>query len=259
MCDIDAKMTVTLGLKEKNRIPLEAENITPDVFAGKSASEIEDVSVWEGNTERSLGDFFTVSVEGSTDDPAELRIVISGGVPRVKRIGEAMTAGCIHVKGDVDMHLGNNMTGGCIEVDGDASAWAGREMKGGEIHIAGDAGYYLGAGYRGEDVGMTGGTITVDGDAGDYVGEHMGGGEIHIAGDAGLFPGAMMRGGKIVIDGDTELPGAEMRGGEIVVAGNVKEFVPSFKVEGEEEVEGAKYNKYTGDLNIGGEGAIYAK
>ncbi len=57
------KITLTPKADEKYLV-LEADCITPDMFAGKTLEEIKELKVWEGNTTWPLGKFFDVS--GST-------------------------------------------------------------------------------------------------------------------------------------------------------------------------------------------------
>jgi len=250
--------TVTVSPKKELRISVEAENISPDRFAGRTEEEIQAIDAWLGNQRITLGDIFSISVEGS-GTAADTKIVMEGDFSRVKRIGEGMTAGLIIIKGNVDMHLGAKMSGGRITVSGNVDSWAGREMKGGELIIEGDAAYYLGAGYRGETCGMRGGRITVMGNALDYVGEHMCGGEIIVKGNAGILPGLSNNGGRIVIEGSTSRPGSEMTKGTIIVNGTVDEMMPVFKLEGTETVDGVTYRRYTGDVVVNGKGVLYVK
>ncbi len=250
--------TVTIIPKKELKISVEAENISPDKFAGRTEKEIQSLEAWMGNQKTTLGELFSVRVEGS-GAAADTKIVMEGDFSRVKRIGEGMTNGLIMIKGNVDMHLGARMSGGKISVSGNSDSWAGREMKGGEIIIEGNAGYYLGAGYRGETCGMRGGKITVMGSALDFAGEHMCGGEIIVKGDAGLLPGLSNNGGKIVIEGNTSRPGSEMAKGTIIVRGTVEEMMPVFKLEGTEAIEGVSYRKYTGDVVVSGKGLLYVK
>ncbi|MFV2040463.1 MAG: hypothetical protein ACC644_00535 [Candidatus Hydrothermarchaeales archaeon] len=67
---------LVLKVKEQPAVGLEAENIAPAVFAGKSASEIGALPVFEGNRERQISDFFEVSGEAGATS-AETRIVIA--------------------------------------------------------------------------------------------------------------------------------------------------------------------------------------
>ncbi len=250
--------TVTIKPKKDFHISVEAENISPDKFAGKSDKDIQNLEAYMGNRKTTLGELFSIKVEG-TGAAADTKIVMEGDFSRVKRIGEGMTAGLIMIKGNVDMHLGAKMSGGKITLTGNADSWAGREMKGGELIIEGNAGYYLGAGYRGETCGMRGGKITVMGSALDFLGEHMCGGEIYVKGNVGILPGLSNNGGKIVIGGSTSRAGSEMAKGTIIINGSVAEMIPAFKAEGTEAVDGVTYKKYTGDVIAGGKGVLYLK
>lgn len=249
--------TVTIKPKTELKISVEAENISPDKFAGKTEKEIQSIEVWIGNHKTLLGELFSVKVEGS-GAAADTKIIMEGDFSRVKRIGEGMSAGLITIKGNADMHLGAKMGGGKITVAGNVDSWAGREMKGGELIIEGNAGYYLGAGYRGETCGMRGGKIVVMGNALDFIGEHMCGGEIIVKGNAGILPGLSNNGGKIVIEGSTSRPGSEMAKGTII-AGKVEEMMPVFKPEGTEAIDGIVYKKYVGDVIVSGKGLLYVK
>ncbi|MPM98944.1 Formyltransferase/hydrolase complex Fhc subunit C [bioreactor metagenome] len=249
---------VKLFLKKANKIPIEADNVNPDNFAGKTAEEIKATPVWYGNGQCSLGDFFTVEVEGS-DSVENTKIVFDGDVSRVKRIGQNMTAGEIEINGNVDMHCGFGMNGGKIVINGNADSWLGCEMSGGEIILNGNASYYVGAGYRGESCGMRGGKITVNGSTKDYLGEHMCGGEILVKGDVGRLPAISNNGGKIVIEGSATMPASEMKNGTVIIKGEVFDLLPSYKEEGMEEVEGISYRKFTGDVNVGGKGILLIK
>jgi formylmethanofuran dehydrogenase subunit C len=58
------------------------------------------------------------------------------------------------------------------------------------------------------------------------------------------------------------MPGADMTGGEITVKGNVRDRIPSFRLEGTESIEGEEYKKYTGDLAMmekKAKGVLYVK
>lgn len=250
--------TVTIKPRKEIKISVEAENISPDKFAGKTEKEIQSLEAWMGNQRTTIGELFSVKVEGSAA-AADTKLVLEGDFSRVKRIGEGMTAGLIMIKGNVDMHVGAKMSGGKITVTGNADSWAGREMKGGELIIEGNAGYYLGAGYRGESCGMRGGKITVMGNALDYAGDHMCGGEIIVKGNAGLLPGLSNNGGRIVIGGSTSMPGSEMAKGTIIVNGTVEEMMPVFRQEGTEALDGVTYRKYVGDVIASGKGLLYVK
>ena len=40
---------IILTPKEQPLVPLEANNVTPDMFAGKSLDEIKNLGIWNGN------------------------------------------------------------------------------------------------------------------------------------------------------------------------------------------------------------------
>lgn len=199
---------VTLILKERSNIPIEADAIRPDIFADKSSQEIKALPVYHGNKERRLGEIFEVRGERSD------RIRVIGNLPHIKKIGYGMRGGRIVIEGNVGMHLGATMRGGEIVVDGNASDWLGAEMKGGLIRVKGDAGNLIGAAYRGSRRGMNRGTIIVEGNAGDGVGDLMRRGLIVILGDARDFVGVRMTAGSIIVFGKIGVrPGAGMKRG----------------------------------------------
>lgn len=257
---------LVLKPKSQPQVGLEAEVITPDIFAGKSLSELGELPVFEGKVERKLKDFFDISGEAA-ETKEDTRIVIDGDVGGTKRIGQEMTAGEILIKGNVGMHLGSKMKGGKIVVEGDVDAFACQEMRGGDVHIKGNAGNYLGSARRGNWRGMRGGTITVEGNAGSEIGVFMQGGKITVRGDAKPFAGVHMKKGLIVIKGTAaRRVGAEMTGGTIVV-NKVEAMLPGFKLEGTEKDPSiddqtfkGSYKKYSGDhVDLRAKGVVLVK
>lgn len=253
---------ITLTPKRKFDVPLQAASINPDVFKGKSLSEIADLPITEGNQPLRLGDVFEIA----RDDAASPDITINGDVSRVKRIGQGMKTGEIVINGNVGMHTGEQMAGGKITVNGNAGSWSGSEMKKGTLEIKGDAGDYIAAAYRGSSTGMKGGLITVTGKVGSDVGTHMSGGVIKIKGGAGRFLGYHMSDGTILVEAGCDIrPGACMTGGKIVITGVLEEVVPSFtidsvkpkvKVDDATNVAGPFY-VFLGDLAEHGTGKIF--
>ncbi|KQC09462.1 MAG: formylmethanofuran dehydrogenase subunit C [Methanolinea sp. SDB] len=244
--------TVTLTLKTPPTLYLEADNISPDVFAGKKASEIADLHVFEGREQFQLGKYFDVAGSAATT-AADTRIVVKGDTTRVKYIGMKMSAGEILVEGNADMYTGAWMQGGSINVNGNVDAFTGIGMTGGEITIKGNAGNYLGAAYRGDWRGMQGGTIRVLGNAGSDTGYFMNGGEIIIEGDADVHVGTHAEGGRIIIKGNGKSKiGGQMVQGEIIVFGTIDVMMPGFKYveDVEMDVDGtnANFALYHGDL-----------
>lgn len=224
---------VVLRPKFSFTVPIEAERIRPDSFAGKSINEIAKLPVYEGNTKKCLGDLF--NIEGSPGSQAvDTLIRLEGDLSKVRRIGERMSAGKIVVKGDVSHFVGFSMKGGSIEIHGNAGLWLGGKMKGGEVVVLGDAGDFVGGSLRGElpGKGMSGGTIIVRGNAGAEVGRGMGGGTILVYGSVGELPGVDMRGGTVGVRGDCEgKPGARMAGGRVIISGRVPSILPSFYID----------------------------
>jgi formylmethanofuran dehydrogenase subunit C len=243
--------TVTLKFRGKPALFLEAESITPDMFAGKSAAEIAALPVYEGSSQHTLGEFFDVSGEPAAT-AAETQIVVKGDLSRVKYIGSKMTAGEVVVENNPDMYVGAWMQGGKIHVKGSVDAFAGTGMKGGEILIDGNAGNYLGSAYRGDWRGMQGGVIRVKGNAGSDTGTYMNGGTIIVDGDIDVHVMTHADGGKVIIKGNAKSRlGGQMVSGEIYLFGKVDVMMPGFEYRKDEtlDVEGvkAKFALYEGD------------
>ncbi len=254
---------VKLKLKKKPDFPLEAETITPDKFAGKSAAEIKKLVLYHGNEEKTIGDFFNVT--GTGGEVSDTKIILDGDLSNVKRIGEKMTGGEIVINSNVGMHVGNNMSGGKILVNGNADDWAGAMLKGGELEITGDAGHYVGAAYRGFWKGMENGLIKVHGKIGNEALTWVRGSKpakrfpTLICDSAGSFLGIHSHGGTIIVEGDCDrCIGADQIRGTIVVKGKISRILPSFKKIGEvkeielmsgEKIQG-KFIEYSGDHSV---------
>jgi formylmethanofuran dehydrogenase subunit C len=256
-------MLVTLIPKRVSKFPIEGKNISPDVFAKKSAKEIAALEMWEGNWKRSIGDLFDIKVDSSS--PEEVTIKIEGNVGTVRNIGFRMSMGEVTVDGDVGMHLGEEMSGGSIVVSGNAGSWAGSQMNDGTIEIKGNAGDYVGAAYRGSTKGMNGGKVIIHGNAGHEVGCFMRNGVIKVLGNVGIFAGIHMNNGTIFVQGTSQgRAGAQMTNGKIVLAGHSEGVMPTFTIEDvkatvkvdDEKIEGPFY-LFTGDLADNGKGKLY--
>jgi formylmethanofuran dehydrogenase subunit C len=206
---------ITLTLKEQPSVPLEAENISPDVMAELAHDAIAALPIFLGKRQCRLDDFF--EVEGATSD----ELAIHGDAGKVKWIGRGMTRGWITITGNAGMHLGAYMKGGAIDVSGNTSDWLGAEMAGGLIHVRGNAGGQIGAAYRGSLSGMTDGTILIDGSAGLEVGMRMKRGIIAVGGPVRDFAGLQMKGGTIFL-----LGGAEIRTGAWMIRGTIVSLKP---------------------------------
>jgi formylmethanofuran dehydrogenase subunit C len=242
--------------------PVMAECINPDVFQGKSLTEIAELPVWEGNRKKKLGDLFKIE-----EDPTETpNITLNGDFSEVRRVGMDMKNGEILVNGNVGMHLGEKMSGGKITVQGNSSGWTGSEMKGGLIEIMGNAGDYLASPYRGSSVGMRNGKIIVHGNVGSDVAVFLKGGIIKVHGNAGSFLGFRMHGGTVHIEKNIgNRAGACMTGGKIVVSGVLEEMLPTFTIAGvkakvkidENDKANGPFYIFLGDLAENGKGKLY--
>jgi formylmethanofuran dehydrogenase subunit C len=206
-------------------IPVEAECVTPDNLAGKSAAEVAALAVQHGNATAALGDFFCI--EGDAGDG---EVVIEGDCSRVKYLGAGMSRGRLTIRGGAGMHVGAEMTGGELHVRGNAGDWAGAQMRGGLLHVHGDAGHLAGAAYRGGRAGMRGGEILIDGKAGDEVGAAMRRGLIAVGGGAGDFAGVSMIAGSIFLLGPGGMRhGTGMKRGTIALGGAPAALLPTFR------------------------------
>jgi formylmethanofuran dehydrogenase subunit C len=256
-----SEMIVLAPLK-KFQFPVMAECINPEGFKGKTVSEIAELSVWEGNKQKTLGDLFKIE-ETSAETPS---IIINGDTSEVRRVGTGMKNGEIVINGNIGMHLGEKMTGGKITVNGDAGGWTGSDMKGGLIEVHGNAGDYLASPYRGSSIGMRGGTIIVDGKVGSDSGVFMHGGVIKIKGGAGPFLGFRMGGGVIYVEKECGTRvGAGMTGGKIIVAGFLREVMPTFTIDNikpkvkvnDTQTAAGPFYLFLGDLAENGTGKLF--
>jgi formylmethanofuran dehydrogenase subunit C len=249
----EAKMeTVTITMKNQPGLFLEADNVSPDAFAGKKAADIAALHAYEGREQFTLGKYFEVSGDAGAT-AADTKILVKGDVSRVKYIGMKMSAGEVVIEKDADMYVGAWMQGGKLTAKGNVDAFAGIGMKGGELIIEGNAGNYLGAAYRGDWRGMKGGLIRVKGNAGSDIGYFMNGGTIIVEGDADVHIGTHAEGGKIIVKGNAKSKiGGQMVEGEIVVFGSIDVMMPGFKFVKDEELEidgtKAKFALFHGDL-----------
>jgi formylmethanofuran dehydrogenase subunit C len=267
-------MALELIYRGDTSIPVEAEGITPDAVAGRSPSEISRSEIYCGNRKLPLGEMFAVS--GHAGDGV---MRWKGDLSGVHRIGAGMKGGTIHIAGSAGRHVGSEMQAGEIVVDGDAGDWLGGEMHGGSIHVEGSAGHLVGAAYRGSPRGMTGGTILIRGDAGNEIGHTMRRGLIAVGGRAGDLAGFSMRAGSILLFGENGMRyGAGMRRGTIALLGESPiGLLPSFRFACRyrpeilalvfaqlrqqqfpvsDDVLGARFDLYHGDLIEGGRGEI---
>ncbi|MEI8331155.1 MAG: formylmethanofuran dehydrogenase subunit C [Methanomicrobiales archaeon] len=244
--------TVTITMKNLPALYLEADTISPDSFAGKTAAQIAELPVYEGNVATTLGKYFEIN-GGAGATAADTRIIVKGDVKKVKYLGFKMSAGEMVIEGSTDLYVGAWMTGGKILAKGNVEGFAATAMKGGELTIEGNAGNYLGAAYRGDWRGMSDGKILVKGNAGSDVGMYMTGGEIVINGNVDVHLMTHAEGGKTIVKGNTQSKlGGQMVGGTIIIYGSIETMMPGFKPNGEVELEidgvKGKFAHFIGDM-----------
>ncbi|TFG96774.1 formylmethanofuran dehydrogenase subunit C [Candidatus Thorarchaeota archaeon] len=234
-------MTVSIVLKQVPDVPIEAEMITPNAFAGKTLEQIGKLEVMQGRNSCDLKDFF--EIKGNPAQSAEETVIaLSGDLRKVKQIGKGMNGGIINIQGDAGMHLGAEMVAGRITVTGSVDAWAGAEMSGGNIQIEGSAGDYLCAGYRGTPDGMTGGRVFVAGNVGKEMALHMRKGFIAVKGDVAEMAAVRMRGGSIMVCGELgPRAGIEASKGTVFALGKINSLSPTYKYSGTSEREFTGY------------------
>lgn len=254
------------------KIPVEAENINPEIIADKNLSEIAEIKLLAGKEKYQLKDFFEIEGESSKN------IFIEGELENFKYIGAKMEEGNIFVNGSTGMHTASEMQGGKIEINGDTGDWLGAEMQGGFIRVNGNAGNYVGAAFRGDKLGMNRGIIYIQGSAGSFVGNKMRRGEIIINGKCGDMPGAQMVAGSIYLLSDVgKRAGAGMKRGTIIAFKEI-DIMPTFiynvsyfpeflkiafkhlknkyNIEIPENMLQGYYKRYTGDNTEIGKGEI---
>ncbi len=215
-------MALRLKLHTRPEVPLEADCICPDKLKGLTHKEISRLTLFHGNRQACLGEFFDCG--GEFDG----HIHITGEMDNIRHFGAAMSSGSIHIDGNVGMHTGAAMRGGEICIEGNASDWLGAEMTGGRITVRGNAGHMVGCGYRGSSVGMQGGEIIIHGNVKNETGHVMRRGLIAIGGDSGDFTGVNMLAGTIIVLGRMGIrSGAGMKRGSIICMGKT-DILPTF-------------------------------
>ena len=107
--------TITFDVKKRNQIALEMDEVIPDKIYSWEAEDFDKYAVPVGNSRFPITDFFDITVEGTADSPAEVKMIFNGDCGRVKYIGNKMSAGEIIVNGDADLHVGAEMSGPIIQ------------------------------------------------------------------------------------------------------------------------------------------------
>lgn len=204
------------------KVPVEAENINPDLIKDLNLEDLKNLELLVGKKAYKFKDFFEIAGEPAAE------IEIYGDLSNFKYIGAAMTSGKIIVDGNTGMHTASEMKGGKIEIKGNTGDWLGAEMTGGFIKIYGDAGNYVGAAFRGDKLGMNRGLIYIKGNAGNFTANKMRRGEIIINGNCGNLLAAQMIAGSVYVFGKCgSRVGAGMKRGTIILSDDIK-LLPTF-------------------------------
>ncbi|MDP4022274.1 formylmethanofuran dehydrogenase subunit C [Methylobacterium sp. NEAU 140] len=200
----------TLTLRQAPPERLDFLTINPLALSRLSKAEAERLPVGTSRRGVSLGECFSVALDGSDT------LTIEGGLERLDRVGAALSEGEIRVAGDVGQRLGEGMAGGTITVTGHAGPYAGAGATGGVITIEGDAGDHAGGAVYAARAGLDGATLIVRGAAGAHCGDRMRRGTL-VVGRAGVYAGARMIAGTLAALEVGDDAGYGMRRGTLLV------------------------------------------
>ena len=249
---------------------IDMTGVLPETLAGRTAAEIERLTLRVDGVPVALGECFAVTA-GAGD-----ALTIRPDGARLDGLGRDMRAGTLRVEGAAGHYLAQGMRGGEAIVDGDAGDCAANGMRGGMLRIAGNAGDWLGAALIGERAGMGGGVVAVAGNVGDRLGDRMRRGLVLVRGHAGAACGARMRAGTLAVAGGCgALAGLGLRRGSLVL-GRAPEAMPVchgdagivtlvwlalLRRHAEAILPGVlpetpRMHRYMGDLAFGGKGEI---
>jgi formylmethanofuran dehydrogenase subunit C len=214
---------LVLSLRQQPDQRLDLSPLVPHLLAGKTAAQIERIALQTTRRCVDVAEIFRVRM-GDVE-----QILIEGASERFDCVGHSMTAGEIHIEGDVGTQAGRLMTGGRLTIRGHAGPWAASGMKGGVLEIMGSAGDRLGGPLAGEMAGMRGGVVVVRSHAGERAGDRMRRGTIVIEGKSGAYAGSRMIAGTLLVARQAgPLPGYLMKRGTIVLADGCAELSPTF-------------------------------
>ena len=113
---------LTFTLREAPAQRLDLSPLIAQDLAGRTVAEIERIELQTTRMRVTVGDVFRIR-EG---DPNT--ILIEGGAERFDRVGMGMSAGSIHVEGEVGVEAGRLMSGGQLTIRGNAGPFAGSGM-----------------------------------------------------------------------------------------------------------------------------------
>jgi formylmethanofuran dehydrogenase subunit C len=194
-------VTLVANLKTRLNQRVDLSEVLAEPWATLSPSDMAARTVYlERDGRASLGDLF--SIEGQ---PAG-RIEFTGDLGLADRLGAALQAGEVLVRGNVGREAGLAMAGGILDIDGDAGPRAGaapigykRGMLGGEMIVRGSAGPEAGA-------LMRRGLLVIGRTAGNLTGRGMIAGSVIVLGAAGPDTGLWSKRGSVVVLGKIKPP-----------------------------------------------------
>lgn len=155
---------LTFTLKSALNNPVDCRLLTPNLLAGLSITEINNLSLGA----QKISDLFEISgdVSKHESDKSTENIVFKNSTSKLDYIGYKMSRGSITIEGDAGDFLGANLQKGTIICQGNAGDRVGDQMRRGLILIDGNAGDYVAS-------RMIAGTIGVYGKVGQYIGFSM--------------------------------------------------------------------------------------
>ena len=147
---------LTFTLKSGLNNQVDCRQLTPNLLAGLSISEINNLSLGA----QKASDLFEIS---GTDTE---NIIFKSSSTQLDYIGFKMSRGSITIEGDAGDFLGANLQKGTIICQGNSGDRVGDQMRRGLILIDGNVGDYAAS-------RMIAGTIGVYGKVGNYIGFNM--------------------------------------------------------------------------------------
>jgi len=127
-------MSLELTHLGETSLPIDLDGVLPELLCESTFAEIEKTPIRLGNRSVALAELFRLSGKPG------MRLELSGDLTNVHGIGGGVSAGEIHVRGDVGRLAGQGMSGGKLHIGGNADDGLGRQMAGGQICVSGNAG-----------------------------------------------------------------------------------------------------------------------
>lgn len=152
--------SLTFTFKTTPSLKLNCGNLTPNVLAGLTLTQIKNLPLSHSKNAPKVADFFDVSGDNTQN------ILFKNSTSQLDYIGHKMTQGTITIAGNAGDFLGANMQNGTIICQGNVGDRLGDQMRRGLILVDGNAGDYCAS-------RMIAGTIGVYGNVGQYTGFAM--------------------------------------------------------------------------------------